>query len=48
MISGRPAQGHRYFTYIMDSRSHTLYIGVSGELHKGVFDYRRALDRMES
>jgi predicted GIY-YIG superfamily endonuclease len=23
-----------YFTYIMASRSHTLYIGVSGDLHK--------------
>jgi putative endonuclease len=26
-----------YFTYIMASRSHTLYIGVTGELLKRVF-----------
>jgi predicted GIY-YIG superfamily endonuclease len=26
-----------YFTYIMASRSRTLYIGVTGNLHKRVF-----------
>jgi putative endonuclease len=29
-----------YFTYIMASRSHTLYIGVSGDLHKRVFQHK--------
>ena len=29
-----------YFTYIMASRSHTLYIGVSGNLHKRVFEHK--------
>jgi putative endonuclease len=29
-----------YFTYIMASRSHTLYIGVSGDLHKRVFEQK--------
>ena len=30
---------HLYFTYIMASRSHTLYIGVTGNLQKGVFQH---------
>ena len=29
-----------YFTYIMASRSHTLYIGVTGELLKRVFQHK--------
>jgi putative endonuclease len=29
-----------YFTTIMASRSHTLYIGVSGDLHKRVFQHK--------
>jgi putative endonuclease len=29
-----------YFTYIMSSRSHTLYIGVTGDLHKRVFQHK--------
>jgi putative endonuclease len=29
-----------YFTYIMASRSHTLYVGVTGNLHKRVFEHK--------
>lgn len=29
-----------YFTYMMASRSHTLYIGVTGDLHKRVFQHK--------
>jgi len=29
-----------YFTYIMTSRSHTLYVGVSGDLLKRVFQHK--------
>lgn len=29
-----------YFTYIMASRSHTLYIGMTGDLHKRVFQHK--------
>ena len=29
-----------FFTYIMTSRSHTLYIGVSGNLRKRVFEHK--------
>ena len=29
-----------YCTYIMASRSHTLYIGVTGDLHKRVFQHK--------
>jgi hypothetical protein len=38
-----------YFRYIMASRSHTLYIGVTSDLHKRVFqpnqERRAALER---
>lgn len=30
-----------YFTYIVASRSHTLYIGVTGNLSKRVFDHKQ-------
>ena len=30
-----PMQDHSYFTYIMASRSHTLYIGVTSDLRIG-------------
>src|SRR5579875_1907143 len=29
-----------YFTYIMASRSHTLYIGMSGDLQRRVFQHK--------
>jgi putative endonuclease len=29
-----------YFTYIMASRSRTLYIGVTGDLHRRVFQHK--------
>jgi putative endonuclease len=29
-----------YFTYIVASRSHTLYIGVTGDLRKRVFQHK--------
>jgi putative endonuclease len=29
-----------YFTYIVASRSHTLYIGMTGDLHKRVFEHK--------
>lgn len=29
-----------YFTYIMASRSHTLYIGITGNLQKRVFQHK--------
>ena len=29
-----------YFTYMMTSRSHTLYIGMTGNLHKRVFEHK--------
>jgi putative endonuclease len=30
-----------YFTYIVASRSHTLYIGMSGDLLKRVFEHKQ-------
>ena len=29
-----------YSTYIVASRSHTLYIGVTGNLHKRIFEHK--------
>jgi hypothetical protein len=29
-----------YCTYIMVSRSHTLYIGVTGGLHRRIFEHK--------
>ena len=29
-----------YFTYILASRSHTLYVGVTSDLHKRVFQHK--------
>ena len=35
-------QGERiYYTYIVASRSHTLYIGVTGNLHKRAFEHKQ-------
>jgi putative endonuclease len=31
---------HLYFTYIVASRSHTLYIGVTSNLHKRIFKHK--------
>ena len=31
---------HVYFTYIMASRSHTLYVGVTGDLQRCVFQHK--------
>jgi len=33
-------QEHLYFTYIVASRSHTLYIGVTSNLHKRIFEHK--------
>jgi putative endonuclease len=30
-----------YYTYVVASRSHTLYIGASGDLHKRVFQHKQ-------
>jgi len=29
-----------YFTYVMACRSHTLYVGITGDLHKRVFQHK--------
>ena len=29
-----------YFTYIMASRSHTLYVGITSDLHRRVFQHK--------
>ncbi|MGA9672564.1 MAG: GIY-YIG nuclease family protein [Terracidiphilus sp.] len=29
-----------YFTYIVASRSHTLYVGVTSDLHKRIFQHK--------
>jgi putative endonuclease len=33
-------QEHLYFTYMMASRSHALYIGVTSNLHKRIFEHK--------
>ncbi len=33
-------RGRAYFTYIVASRSHTLYIGVTSDLQKRVFEHK--------
>ena len=33
-------QDRTYFAYILASRSHTLYIGVTGNLQKRVFEHK--------
>jgi putative endonuclease len=32
-----------YFTYIVASRSLTLYVGMTGDLHKRMFEHKRKL-----
>ena len=32
-----------YFTYIVASRSRTLYIGISGDLHRRIFEHKTKL-----
>ena len=32
-----------YYAYIVASRSHTLYIGMTGDLRKRVFEHKRKL-----
>jgi len=29
-----------YFTYIVANRSHTLYVGITGNLHKRIFQHK--------
>ncbi len=36
----RPMHEGSYFTYIMASRSHTVYIGATGDLLKRVFQHK--------
>jgi putative endonuclease len=31
---------HTYLTYIMASRSHTLYVGMTSDLHHRVFEHK--------
>ena len=35
--------GKVYFTYIVASRSHTLYVGMTGDLLKRVFEHKRKI-----
>ena len=35
-----PMQERSYFTYIMASRSRTLYVGVTSDLHKRAFQHK--------
>ncbi|MGD0346081.1 MAG: GIY-YIG nuclease family protein [Terracidiphilus sp.] len=35
-----PMHEGNYFTYIVASRSHTLYIGVTGDLRKRIFEHK--------
>lgn len=32
-----------YYTYIVASRSRTIYIGVTGNLHKRIFEHKRKI-----
>ena len=36
----KPMHEGSYFTYIMASRSHTLYIGMTGDLRNRVFQHK--------
>jgi putative endonuclease len=36
----RTMRERSYFTYIVASRSHTLYVGVTGDLQKRVFEHK--------
>ena len=33
-------EARSYFTYIVASRSHTLYVGVTGDLRKRIFEHK--------
>jgi putative endonuclease len=39
----REMQQQIYYTYIVASRSRTLYVGVTGKLKKRVFEHKRKL-----
>jgi putative endonuclease len=44
-----PMHEGSYFTYIVASRSHTLYIGVTGDLRKRIFEHKwKELDGFSS
>jgi putative endonuclease len=36
-----PMHDRFYFTYIIGSRSRTLYVGVTGDLHRRVFQHKQ-------
>jgi len=44
-----PMHEGSFFTYIVASRSHTLYIGVTGDLRKRIFQHKwKELDGFSS